>query len=392
MIPETGRRRLRDLLVETGVLTSDWMAAYEAAPRELFLPDVMWPDGGIAVSKLDDPEEWRYWADADVPIATQWDDGRHTGTAPGEVASSSSSAPSLVFWMLAELSVFDGAKVLEVGTGTGWCAALLSARLGEENVVSVEVDEAVAETAREALASAGWHPRLVVGDGLLGWPEGAPYDRILVTAGVRQVPRVWIEQTRPGGVLVMPWGTHYSGQSAAVRLAVADDGTASGRFFRATRFMRIRAQRLDWPAHEDYLPPGDDWPEDTRRSTTALPVAEVVDESGYAAFDFVTGLLLPECVHTYARSPSGTMTMWLYGLGDRSWAAVYFDEDDPAASRVYQGGPRGLWDEVEAAHRWWAERGRPGHEEFGLTVTADGRQQVWLREPSALVPQAVRTR
>ncbi|MEV4096483.1 methyltransferase domain-containing protein [Streptosporangium saharense] len=384
MTVEAGRRELRDLLVETGALAPDWEAAFEAVPRELFLPEVTWPDGGSAVFKADDPEGWRRWADANVPIATQWDDGRHTGTDPGQVASSSSSAPGLVFWMFAELSVFDEAKVLEIGTGTGWCAALLSARLGEANVTSVEIDEAVAEAARGALTSAGWHPRLVVGDGLLGWPDGAPYDRILVTAGVRNVPRAWIEQTRPGGVIVMPWGTHYTGQSAVARLVVNDDGTASGRFSWATRFMHVRSQRLEWPDHEDCLSPGEDWPDGTRRSTTGVPVAEVVDESGYEAFDFVLGLLVPECARTYARSPQGVQTMWLYGLADRSWAAVYFDEN----SRVYQGGPRGLWDEVEAAHRWWVERGRPGHEEFGLTVTADGRQEVWLGEPSAPVPCA----
>ncbi|MEV7011924.1 methyltransferase domain-containing protein [Streptosporangium sp. NPDC051022] len=392
-VVRAGQQELRDLLLETGALSDDWVAAYEAVARELFLPEVIWPDDGrtVTVSKTDDPEEWRRWAYTNVPIATQWDDGHHTGTAPGTLASSSSSAPSVVFTMLAALSVADGAKVLEVGTGTGWCAALLSARLGESNVVSVEVDQAVAEVARKALADAGWHPQVVVGDGLLGWPDRAPYDRVLVTAGVREVPHTWIEQTRPGGVIVLPWGTRYSGQNAVVRLVVADDGTASGRFSGATRFMHVRSQRGTWPRHRDYLP-GGGWPEGTRRSTTALTQDEVLSDDSYAAVEFVFGLLLPECVYTYGRSPRGTMTMWLYGLGDRSWAAAYFDEDDPAASRVYQGGPRSLWDEVEAAHRWWSEHGRPGHEEFGLTITADGRQQVWLGEPSALVPQAVPAR
>lgn len=387
MTVEPQRRRLRDILLESGTLTPGWVSAFEAVPRESFLPDVIWSStdqGHIAVSQADNPEEWQQWADANVAIVTQWDDGRHTGTVPGELATSSSSMPSVVFSMFADLSVFDGARVLEIGTGTGWCAALLSARLGERNVVSVEVDETVAETARKALAAADWRPEVVTGDGLLGWPERAPYDRILVTVGVHEVPRAWIEQTRPGGVLVMPWGTRYSGQNAVVRLAVADDGTASGRFTGATRFMHVRSQRLDWPEYDDYLP-GEDWPTDTRRSTTDLPTAQIVDESGYAAADFVLGLLVPDCVRTFAHSPQGAQTMWLFGLGDLSWAAVYFDEEDPAASRVYQGGPRSLWDEIEAAHRWWDERGRPGHEEFGLTVTAGGQQRVWLGDPSTVV-------
>ncbi|MFF0574851.1 methyltransferase domain-containing protein [Streptosporangium saharense] len=380
-------RELRDLLMETGMLTPGWETAFETVPRHLFLPEVMWPateEGHITVSKADDPDGWWHWADADVPIVTQWDDGRHTGSAPGALATSSSSMPTAVLLMFDELSVFDGARALEIGTGTGWCAALLSARLGEANVTSVEIDETVADAARKALGVAGWYPEVVTGDGLLGWPEGAPYDRILVTVGVHEVPRAWIEQTRPGGVIVMPWGTRYSGQNAIVRLVVADDGTASGRFSRATRFMHVRSQRLEWPEFDDYLP-GEGWPADTRSSTTDLPFAQIADESDYAASDFAISLLVPDCVRTFARSPQGVQTMWLYGLADRSWAAVYFDED----SQVYQGGPRNLWDEVETAHRWWVERGRPGHEEFGLTVTADGRQEVWLGEPFTPVPHIV---
>ncbi|MEV8633075.1 methyltransferase domain-containing protein [Streptosporangium sp. NPDC051023] len=394
MTVEPGRRRLRDLLLRSGTLTPDWTSAFETVPRELFLPEAMWPStdqGHIAVSRAEDPEEWQRWAGADVAIVTQWDDGRHTGAAPGELATSSSSMPSAVFSMFADLSVVDGVRVLEIGTGTGWCAALLSARLGERNVVSVEVDETVAETARKALAAAGWHPEIVTGDGLLGWPQRAPYDRILVTVGVHEVPGAWIAQTRPGGVLVMPWGSRYSGQNAIVRLTVADDGTAGGHFTGAARFMHVRSQRLDWPEYDDYLP-GEGWPIDTRRSTTELPAAQIVDESDYAASDFALGLLVPDCARAFARSPQGVQTMWLFGLSDRSWAAVYFDEDDPADSQVYQGGPRSLWDEVEVAHRWWVGQGQPGHEEFGLTVTVNGRQEVWLGEPSALVPQAVPVR
>ncbi|MFD0884551.1 methyltransferase domain-containing protein [Streptosporangium algeriense] len=373
------------------MLTADWEAPLEAAPRRLFLPEVMWPSvegERVVVSRADDPEEWQRWAETDVPIVTQWDDGDHTGPERGTLASSSSSMPSLVFDMFTELSVVDGAKVLEIGTGTGWCAALLSARLGADNVVSIEVDTTVAESARRALAAAGWNPEVVTGDGLLGWPERAPYDRVLVTAAVQQVPRAWIEQTRPGGVIVLPWGTGYGRQNAVVRLVVGDDGTASGHFSHPTWFMHIRSQRSARVRQSDYIP-GDTWPDDTRRSDTGVPAAEVLDESGGTAFGFVAGLLVPECVYTYGRSPQGTLAMWLYGLADRSWAAVFFDEENPSGSRVYQGGPRSLWDEVEVAHRWWAEQGRPGHEEFGLTVTADGRQEVWLGEPGALVPQAV---
>ncbi|MER7212916.1 methyltransferase domain-containing protein [Streptosporangium sp. NPDC000239] len=370
-------------------MTLDWAPVYDVVPRELFLPEVLWPSvegRRLVVSKTDDPEEWYRWAYTDVPLITQWDDGGplRAGADRGDLATSSSSMPSVVFSMLADLSVFESAKVLEIGTGTGWCAALLSARLGEDNVVSVEIDEEVAETARKALAAAGWHPKVLLGEGLQGMPERAPYDRVLVTAGVREVPCTWVRQTRPGGVIVLPWGPDFTDQNAVVRLVVADDGSASGRFTGPVRFMHVRSQRVSW-AFSDYLPDGD-WPADTRESTTTLTETDVVTDDPFAAVDFVLGLLVPGCSHTVGRSPSGKQTMWLFGLRDRSWAATFFDEENPSASRVYQGGPRSLWDEVEAAYWWWVEQGRPGHEEFGLTVTVDGRQEVWLGNPGDTVP------
>ncbi len=382
---ETGQG-LRDILLTSGVV-AEWVKAYDAAPRELFLPEVMWPfDDGrdLVVSKAENPGEWRRWANADVPITTQWDDGHHTGTAPGELRTSSGSMPTLVFAMFADLSVNNGMRVLEIGTGTGWCAALLSARLGEKNVTSIEVDAAVADAARRSLAAAGWHPEVVTGDGLLGWPQGAPYDRILVTASVREVPHAWIDQAKPGAVIVMPWGTRYSYQDAVVRLVVADDGTATGRFTRLVRFMQVRSHRLE-VRHADYIP-GDDWPDDSRQSVTTLAASSFLHDP---IATFVLGLLVPDCVHVSGRDADGVPGVWLYGLADRSWAAVFFyGEDGHSDSQVYQGGPRSLWGEVERAYRWWVAQGRPGHEEFGLTVTADGRQQVWLREPSVPVPQA----
>ena len=118
MRPE--RQNLREHLLTTGAMTPHWAPAYDAVPRELFLPGVMWPSVGgerIVVSRADDPEEWQRWADANVPITTQWDDGHHAGSERGELATSSSSMPSLVFSMFSALSMTDGAKVLEIGTG-----------------------------------------------------------------------------------------------------------------------------------------------------------------------------------------------------------------------------------------------------------------------------------
>ena len=132
-------------LAAGGVLKAEWMDAYAHVPREAFLPDAMWPfdmatGRTVHVSRTEDAEVWRGYANADVPIVTQWDDGVHKGRDPGHMPSSSASMPSVVLRMLDALTVDDYCRVLEIGTGTGWNAALLAHKVGEENVVSVEVD------------------------------------------------------------------------------------------------------------------------------------------------------------------------------------------------------------------------------------------------------------
>ncbi|SKA39009.1 Protein-L-isoaspartate carboxylmethyltransferase [Marinactinospora thermotolerans DSM 45154] len=136
-------------LLASGVLAREWAEPFDATPRACFLPDLMWPldpDTGrhLSVDRRTDPGEWERWAATDTAITTQWDDGTHTGPTPGTVPTSSSSMPSVVTSMLGHADIRPGTRVLEVGTGTGWNAALLSARLGSGNVVTVEVDPVLA--------------------------------------------------------------------------------------------------------------------------------------------------------------------------------------------------------------------------------------------------------
>ncbi|WP_448333846.1 methyltransferase domain-containing protein [Streptomyces sp. DSM 41534] len=159
--------------------------------------------------------------------------------------------------MLADLDVKPGQRVLEIGTGTGWNAALLAYRLGAENVVTVEVDSAVASEARKSLDRFGLPVQVVHGDGLLGYGARAPYDRVIATCGLRKIPFAWVEQSKPGGVPLVPWGTYYGPGEAAARLVVARHGqSASGPFTRPVAFMRLRSQRFVWPRHDEYVPPG----------------------------------------------------------------------------------------------------------------------------------------
>lgn len=117
------------------------------------------------------------------------------------------SQPFMVAYMTEALEPARTDRVLEIGTGSGYAAAVLSQVVAE--VHTVERIAELASTARERLNRLGYANICVhVGDGSLGWPEHAPYDAIVVTAGAPQVPQPLLEQLAVGGRLVIPVGPH----------------------------------------------------------------------------------------------------------------------------------------------------------------------------------------
>ncbi|MFG3260347.1 methyltransferase domain-containing protein [Streptomyces sp. NPDC048172] len=377
---EAGPARLASVLLENGALTSDWLPAYEAVPREAFVPDVFWPGRGgarqgRAIDRTAEPEAWREAVYSDRSLTTQYDDGAHTGPEPGTSPSCSNSQPTMVFSMLATLDAAPGHKALEVGTGTGWCTALLCERLGSPHVFTVEVDPQNAQWARQALRRKGYAPTTVVGDGAEGYAPAAPYDRVLFTASVRDVPQAAVRQTRPGGLIVAPYAPTY-GAGAVVQLTVGEDGTASGPFVGGASFMRLRQQRSNRRHTREYLA-GNDWPADAVRSRTALSPEDVGDWLPMFVLGLRTSGVFP-WAEQYG--DTGAYTLWLRDEAVTSWATVDYDPD-VTEFVVYQDGPRHLWDEVEAAFAWWTEQGRPGYARFGLTVAPDGIHTPWLDSP-----------
>ncbi|WP_461031846.1 methyltransferase domain-containing protein [Streptomyces mayteni] len=326
----------------------------------------------VPVHRVKDPEAWQRAAEADVPLVTQWDDGDHAGSEPGTVPTSSASMPSVVAGMLDDLDVAPGHRVLEIGTGTGWNAALLAHRLGEENVTTVEIDGTVAEAAERALSRAGLRPRVLTGDGALGAPGSGLFDRVIATCGVREIPQEWLRQVRPGGLVLIPWGTHYSNADALLRLTVGDDGSASGPFLRPVEFMKLRAQRFTWPTY----------PADGSLPVSEFTVAEAPPAHvAWHPFAFAAGLRMPGAAHAVQPLDDGHV-LWLYSLRDQSWSSAERRTAAGAVTRVRQVGHRGLWDELSAAHRWWTSAGRPGVDRLGLTVLGGGEVRGWLDTPS----------
>jgi protein-L-isoaspartate(D-aspartate) O-methyltransferase len=180
------RHDLVERLRDHGHLSDDRVAdAFATVPREAFLPEHAARLGLAAVYR-------------DEAIVTRRD-------PVSRMPTSSSSQPAIMARMLEMLDLRDGQRVLEVGAGTGYNAALLSRLVGPKgNVTSVELDREVAARAREALLATRSAASVVVGDGRAGAPDGGLVDRIVVTASSEAVPRPWYDQLVPGGVLVLP--------------------------------------------------------------------------------------------------------------------------------------------------------------------------------------------
>ncbi|MGW0206720.1 methyltransferase domain-containing protein [Streptomyces sp. NPDC003233] len=199
-----------------------WREAFATVPRHLFVPYyyVAGPRGyERRWGESPDPQDRERWvrgAYEDVPLATRLRDGELV---------SSSSQPSLMARMLAALEVEDGDRVLEVGAGTGYNAALLAHRLGDDDLVTtVDLEPEITESARRHLEAAGFHPAVVTGDGARGVPERAPFDRIIATCELSTVPRAWLAQCRPGARILTPLAT------GLLALTVRDATHGEGRF------------------------------------------------------------------------------------------------------------------------------------------------------------------
>jgi len=169
------RRLIEALVAAEDIRTPAVRAAFEKVPREVFVPE----------DKLGDT-----YKDTPLPLP----------------AGQTISAPSMIAIMLEEAAFSLGQSVLEIGAGSGYNAALLAELVGAERVVSVERHPELAELARVNLKRAGYAVEVVLGDGSLGHPPRAPYDRVLATAGAPRLPAAWGAQLAPNGRIVAPVG------------------------------------------------------------------------------------------------------------------------------------------------------------------------------------------
>lgn len=172
---------LVDQLKQLGLISTPRVeAAFRAVPRHLFLPEV--------------PLEKVY---QDEVIVTKRLDGQPI---------SSSSQPAMMAIMLEQLDLQPGHRVLEIGAGTGYNAALIAHIVGDTGqVIAIDIDEDIVENARQHLAVAGFSQvQVVCADGGFGYPSAAPYDRIILTVGAWDIAIAWQEQLKSNGRLLLP--------------------------------------------------------------------------------------------------------------------------------------------------------------------------------------------
>ncbi|MFC1849677.1 protein-L-isoaspartate(D-aspartate) O-methyltransferase [candidate division CSSED10-310 bacterium] len=163
-----------------GIRDKNVLNAFRQVPRHLFVPD-----------------DKRSYAYGDYPIQIG--------------CQQTISQPYMVALMTELLTLSKGKKVLEIGTGSGYQAAILAEMVGSGNVYTIEIIKTLAQRAKETLTQTGYHEvQCRLGDGYRGWPEHAPFDGIVVTAAPAKIPEPLLEQLAEGGCLVVPvdnkWG------------------------------------------------------------------------------------------------------------------------------------------------------------------------------------------
>ncbi|APU13544.1 MULTISPECIES: methyltransferase domain-containing protein [Actinoalloteichus] len=356
----TLRRQLTAELVSRERLSSPrWVAAFEAVPRHEFVQRFTLPGSATVHYVLDaDPEGAALrLAYSDASLLTQHDDG---GTP-----TSSSSVPSLMALMLEALDAHPGHRVLEIGTGTGYNAALLSHALGEDAVTTIDIDPGLIAGARQALDTAGFRPTVLCGDGAAGAPDHAPFDRLITTCGLHRIPPPWLDQVRAGGLILANLGL------GLILLRLDEQHTATGRVLDYAAFMHIR------PAADHTAPTARDLVASATPDRPGHP-GRFTRDLDERPVDLLVSVVLPGVQKVVQHRRDGDRLL-LGHTASGSWARVSPSPDRQTAD-VVEHGPRSLWTEHLDVVDWWNRHGRPEITRLGFTVTPTAHT-LWLDDP-----------
>lgn len=365
-------RRLAQLLSDQGDLHDPaWAEAIADIPRHVFVPEVYEQDSNAAWHpvEMSTPGELDRVYSSTTLITAVSDRGTH------QEGISSSTKPDLMVRMLETLDIHDGHRVLEIGTGTGYNAALLAHRLGDEAVFSVDLDAELVDPARDRLAAIGLHPTLAVRDGAHGLAEHAPYDRIIATCSVPSVPRSWWDQLVPNGLVLADIKAGVGAGNLA--LLRKDGDRLEGRFTdRWGAFMAMRHQ-IARP-HVPHTPPVEA-PAHTRLTHTPPSPWQHNRVVWFLAHltGVPTGTRYGMRLDPDTREPTATTIT----APDGSHAFVMNEPAPDGTWSVTEQGPTPLWTAVDRAHELWHRHDCPDWSRLGMTAT-DRETRVWIDDPA----------
>jgi len=364
-------------LANQGVLpTSALRAAFAQVARHLFVPSYYEQQGTTLTwlmreapdpaTPADELARWLAVIYSDRALVTYLDEEQQP--------VSSSSQPSVMARMLNALAVEPGMRVLEIGAGTGYQAALLAALTGDPGLVTtVEVHPDLARQAETVLHEVvGPGISVCQGDGWYGWSARAPYERIVATASVVTIPDAWIEQLAPGGRLVMDLGGHLAGGLLQAQKSLTGE-RVSGTFLPVakTRFMALQslhaptsaALRRHFRAHA------------LEGATQMVPVPSASPFPalfGNADFLFFLQWHLPEAaLQWWGRNDPQRLVPALLDPATHTLLTFRAGDDDASGTRWFAtiAGPGPLWQQVQQAAATWVRLGKPTPMGYRLAIT-----------------------
>lgn len=357
------------LIREGVIIDHHWRDALRAQPRHHFLDAFHEPaeDGG----------GWRETAADAATFLPTVHSGRAVVTALSPLDPWGRQVPvaiappvDLLVTALQAIDLFDGADVLELGTGTGHTTALLCERLGDGHVTSVDIDPDLHRTAARHLHARDLHPALLVGDSAS--PPRTEYDRVVVEHEVPTVPPSWVTLVRPGGsLLARIAGGLGAGGHVLLRRPDSGEPVLSGRF-------------LSWggplaphraPARRRCVRrPPEPVADGARPGSTPFPPTALADGGALA---LLMQLMLPPGVQAQRRASGDTTWATYLQAADGSWAEISHELGRHGRYDVRWAGNVRLLSAVEHAHDLWHRLGTPPLTMFGITAGAEGAR-VWF--------------
>ncbi len=368
--PQDQADDLRDALVaglvrQGAIRSSAVREAFATVPRHLFVPQA-----DLAT------------AYADWPVFIRWD---------AETPISSSTQPTMMAIMIEQLHLEPGNRVLEIGAGSGYNAAIMAHIVGDTgNVVTVDIDQDIVDEAAANLSKTGFHNvTCVCGDGFEGVPTEQPYDRVIVTVGAYDVSPHWVDQLKDGGILVAPLWFRGANLSVALRKR---DGELTGLSASPCTFIPIRGI---WQRTEGYYPVGDP-PHETLQMAIALDSDDVAYrrelgrvfnqsaelrevgrslEGQFYTQDIYSGLFMsltahPNVYNVYSSSESGLLRGAGFALIDSgSVSAAVLSDRYPDQALVY-GTDAAYRQLIELLERW-DELGHPAIHNLSIRARYD---------------------